>query len=325
MQPRARHAVFALSALQPTQTLCGSLQQLSQPVSTLGVMHTDHQSAPCTGAGPAPWHGVVSLGADGAPPAGQGAPAGMLGCLVIFGGVAAGGNWLSDVTLMSIWDSDSSAGCSADAVTVPQEAGHEARSTNHTSSNASASAARVVHSSIPVPVCDFAACVCGPGAFMVVGGFDGQHPTLQLQRCTLSHSQEAAAATATAAASLPEGGASPTAAAAGSGSAWSQAWRCRWDLIQPQTRSPTGRCHHSSCWHAESRSVLVFGGYASRQGCLNDVQVFNMDHMEWWQPGDSGWLLIQTATHTICWKSCLKSGVTSQDIGLCWSFEHWRH
>lgn len=247
---------------------------------------------------------MFSLGAERAPPVGSGARAGMLGCLVIFGGMAAGGHWLSDVTLMPIWDSDSSAGCSAKAVTVPQEAGHEA-----TSSNAPASAAQVVNSSLPVPVCDFAACECGAAAFMVVGGFDGQHPTMQLQMCTLSRSQEAAAATATAAArrrSKPDAGASPTATAAATGSAWSQGWRCRWDLIQARTRTPPGRCHHSSCWHAESRSVLVFGGYASRQGCLNDVQVFNMDHMEWWQPGDSGWCLglIQNAAHSLLTTLC---------------------
>jgi hypothetical protein len=69
---------------------------------------------------------------------------------------------------------------------------------------------------------------------------------------------------------------------------WAQGWRCSWELLQPRTRSPAGRCHHSCCWHADSRSVVVFGGYASMRGCLGDVQVYSVDHREWLAPAQTG-------------------------------------
>lgn len=216
-------------------------------------------------------------------------PTDLMGCLTVFGGVAAGGSWLQDVSLLLLQDDSSagSSGCCVQSVTVA--------------------------GSCPVPVCDFAACECGPASFVVVGGFDGSAVTapLLLQRCVLTRDSlpECSAATTAAADSTASVACSSSAAAAAaagsstgvpargcgipstagqqlSSAAWAAGWQCTWDVLQPRTRSPKGRCHHSCCWHAGSGSLVVFGGYAG--GCLSDVQVFNLKHMEWWQPQRAG-------------------------------------
>jgi hypothetical protein len=240
-------------------------------------------------------------------------PAEVSGCLVVFGGVGAGGGWLTDVSLTVMTDNSSGslAGDCCVVQTVPVPCTHSQYGLQ----------AEGAQGGVPAPVCDFAACECGPAAFVVVGGFDGSSASMQLQRCVLNFSRSSttqlAAADAQHATStehvatnnssrvLPaaqphqhETSASDTKhnAACHTGKQqqqqhvtdWAASWRCTWEVLQPRTRSPVGRCHHSCCWHAASCSLVVFGGYASRQGCLEDVQVYNLDHREWWQPEHTG-------------------------------------
>jgi hypothetical protein len=293
-------------------------------------------------------------------------PAGLVGCVVVFGGVAAGGSWLTDVNLVMLTNHDS-------GVTGPAESG-SSRSLGGLSSHVQpvpmslASTAQQQHSERafqeeqdhkPQPAVDFAACACGSSGFVVVGGFNGKEASMQIQRCTLaqahrsssssssgrdgmmprqgrptshapaacstpgaaapgvgmsrstaaapsSSSQQAATAVTAAIGSAPEG--APAAAsnhAHGHDSsqqqspeaAWAASWECTWDVLVPRTRSPVGRCHHSCCWHAPSRSLVVFGGYSDRRGCLDDVAVFSMDHCEWWQPQCTG---AYAAKQTLC-------------------------
>lgn len=243
LQPRARHAAFALPALQPQQPQC--LEVLVAP--------------------PAAANSCSSVGAEPLAASGLGQPpVAVLGCVAVFGGVAAGGSWLSDVNLLVLVEgSKTQQSCFMVSVPVPQM------------SAGAGSGSRIQGRPLPLPVCDFAACECGPAAFVVAGGFDGSNTTMQLQRCTLvccpHNSQQPAAA--------------PTA------EEWVQSWGCTWEVLQPRTqRSPAGRCHHSCSWHADSQSLVVFGGYSNSRGagCLDDVAVFNMLHMEWWCPEHAG-------------------------------------
>lgn len=314
LQPRARHAAFALPALQPVPPL-----QLVQHHLQSMLPHTQG------GASTRPPSADAGTSHHQSHTAAAGCPSDLLGCLVVFGGVAAGGAWLTDVTLLVVNGSPSTAGCGLQAVSV-QTAPAQAEQT---------AAGRTTAGILPLPVCDFAACECGPAAFVVAGGFDGQqeaqHSGLLLQRCTLKHiaprnsPQHGSGGVATGhqhsrtdsteclPASQPDADScqcvqsAPAPASSASGAApglqsdrsnqqpassldWAQQWQCTWELVQPRTRTPAGRCHHSCCWHAESHSLVVFGGYAinSRQGCLSDVHVFQMQHLEWWQPSCSG-------------------------------------
>jgi hypothetical protein len=178
----------------------------------------------------------------------QDCPPELLGCLVVFGGVGAGDSWLTDVTLLAVSDSGGDS-CSIAALQLP-----------HEQAAPSAGQGSVEGSAWPLAVRDFAACVCGPDAFVLTGGFDGQQQqeSMQLQVCTLQQQTGA--------------------------ESWLRGWRASWRPLQPCNRAPLARSHHSAGWHAPSCSVLVFGGWASGgQGCLSDLQVFNMRHNEWWQ------------------------------------------
>lgn len=228
----------------------------------------------------------------------------------MFGGVGHGGGWLTDVSLLLLTDNSGGTadGCCVQSTLVPSLAPCQQGDNRE-----GAGSSRI--GSLPVPVCDFAACECGQAAFVVVGGFDGQSASMQLQQCTLVYvgsTEQQAADTAQSEGSgrrscsskdQPSTTATTAAIAAGAvqdcegqqkqqeqltAEAWSRRWRCSWQILQPRTRSPVGRSHHSVCWHAASRSLIVFGGYANRQGCMDDVQVYNMDHREWWQPEQTG-------------------------------------
>lgn len=62
------------------------------------------------------------------------------------------------------------------------------------------------------------------------------------------------------------------------------------EVVTPRnTRGPIGRSHHSATYYEAGRSLVVFGGYASAAGGhINELWVFNMDTMEWWQPDATG-------------------------------------
>jgi hypothetical protein len=346
LKPRARHATFALQGLQPPQQTLQALQQyLTQPQSYSrsscnAGMDAAHPAAAagidehCTGRVSASSMSVPNIMSSPGQGIGRGVDTGagvqcppeVSGCLVVFGGVGAGGGWLTDVSLIVMTDSSSSSSSSSNRNSCSSAGGGCVVQTVPVPCTPSPHGlqAEGVQKGMPVPVCDFAACECGPAAFVVVGSFDGSSASMQLQRCVLTFSSSTAAqpaATAAVNASSTQQHAAtdgiskvPAApqphqpedsiagkdhkAACSTGKQqqqqqlsvleWASSWRCTWEVLQPRTRSPVGRCHHSCCWHAASRSLVVFGGYASRQGCLNDVQVFNLDHREWWQPEYTG-------------------------------------
>jgi hypothetical protein len=135
------------------------------------------------------------------------------------------------------------------------------------SSSCSVEVVQLHHGSpLLVPVRDCAACECGPSAFVVVGGFDSSEQcSMRLQLCEV-HCQSQAS----------------------TGSSAGRGWCVSWSEVAPRNRAPLGRCHHSACWHAGSSSVVLFGGWCSGRGCLADVQVFHMQHRQFWQPPHSG-------------------------------------
>lgn len=334
LQPRARHAAFSLAALQPGQQPLISLQQHlagSNLQSLLRHMentsHAGHHGASFDDdgsftkvAGGVPHD--VSTPACAMPAQQPQFPAGLVGCVVVFGGVAAGGSWLTDVNLVMVTNNDSGVTDPADwgLSSSKSEAmcGLNYRVQPLPMSTASASQQQQQQHRIresehglgrkPQPVVDFAACECGPSGFVVVGGFDGKEASMQIQRCTTtqahntSSSSSKQSAAAAASHDTPEDAPAAVRNHAHHGdhrvqqqqpqqspeAAWAASWECIWDVLVPHTRSPVGRCHHSCCWHAPSRSLVAFGGYTDRQGCLNDVAVFSMDHCEWWQPQCTG-------------------------------------
>jgi hypothetical protein len=353
LQPRARHAAFALQGLQPPQPTLQELQQYLQTHSVSGRHSQQHShsrsgcnagidaaqpAAAAAGmdghsthrvsAGSMPVENITSSNGQGR---GQGAdteaglhcPLEVSGCLVVFGGVGAGGGCLTDVSLAVMTDNNNNNNNSSSSSSLVGNCCVVAAVPLSCTPTPYGLQAKGAQGGMPVPVWDFAACECGPSAFVVVGGFDSSSASMQLQRCVLTYSrsstlQGAAAAaqsatsmrrTATSGSSLrvpeaaqPQQHETPNAdnhhdAACHTAkqqqqqqsvTEWAASWACTWEVLQPQTRSPVGRCYHSCCWHAASSSLVVFGGYASRQGCLNDVQVYNLGHREWWQPGYTG-------------------------------------
>lgn len=335
LQARARHATFVLPALQPVQ----QLEQLQQLIDNSPRERHPHLSK----GWPAVHEGDAQLASNLAAAhtnvnsntAGCQFPRSLQGCLVMFGGISAGGTWLKDTTLLLLQANSpaaaAAASCTIHAVSVPQ---WRPQGSSHSGAE-----------SLPVPVCDFAACECGPASFLISGGFDGSSVTLQLQLCTLRRCSSSSsrqqqthvsaaehqmgvcspAPTSTDPASGKQSGqdapldrassrthpvtAHPCTAqpvqTADSGSAtqdtdvreWAQAWCCSWELLRPRTRTPPGRCHHSCSWHAGSQSLVVFGGYNSHQGCLDDLHVFSMLHQAWWQPVQSG----EAQPCDVCW------------------------
>lgn len=195
------------------------------------------------------------------------------GCLLVFGGVR-GGSWLSDLTLL-VLEEEAAGDMKTSSIAVPVQQ----RAADDADSICSAGDAA---SQAMLPVRDFAACACGQNQFVVSGGFGSDLGAFHLQLFELHRDTEAAAAAAAAAQS-----------SSGSSSGWYSGWSASCSVLQSRSQAPgpPGRCHHSICCYAAGASLVVFGGWADRRGCLNDVWLFHMQHMEWWQPelaGDAG-------------------------------------
>lgn len=282
LQPRARHAALVLGALQPR------------------VVPLNQDLARTAGAAAAGLHGLNA----GPPISPSACPPDLLGCLVVFGGVGLVDEWLTDVTLVGVTDSGNGC-CSVTLLpglgTGRQQGSAEAAGMLQACDGSGSNGGSTAASIMPSPLRDFAACECGPTAFIVTGGFSSSSSeVMQLQMCTLrqqpllpeQQQQQLPnlAAAAEPGRSAPAAATITTATSASSisNSQWLRGWAAQWSTLQPRNRSPPGRCHHSACWHAGSSSVVVFGGWASRQGCLGDVQVYQVQHNEWWQPGDAG-------------------------------------
>jgi hypothetical protein len=136
---------------------------------------------------------------------------------------------------------------------------------------------------------DFAACACGQNQFVVSGGFGADLGAFHLQLFELTRDTTATAQRDHASCNS----ASPSSSndsSCGSSSSWYSGWAASCSLLQSRSHAPgpPGRCHHSFCYYPGGASLVVFGGWADRQGCLNDVWLFHMQHMEWWQPEVAG-------------------------------------
>eukprot|EP00879_Flechtneria_rotunda_P015907 GHRR01016635.1.p1 GENE.GHRR01016635.1~~GHRR01016635.1.p1 ORF type:complete len:1115 (+),score=388.60 GHRR01016635.1:222-3566(+) len=262
--PRARQAVLKLAALQPAKAATADAQT---PINS---------------------HAACRSGSNG----GSRAQPTWCGCLLVYGGVV-GDRWLTDLTLLQI-EEHKPGSFKLQSISVPHVSTITDASQMHGSAALTAQQGSMT-STLPLPVRDFAACVCSSNQFVVSGGFDGHTERLDLQLCVLQR-QAAAVAADSGASQLCGSTASQHSNAAakqeasdesnndtGSSGCTSE-WVASWQLVQARNRVPLGRCHHSICFYSRDRSLVVFGGWASRRGCLNDLWLFHLDHMEWWQP-----------------------------------------
>jgi hypothetical protein len=196
--------------------------------------------------------------------------------LLVYGGVH-GSTWLNDLTLLVI-EEEATGGMKTSSMAVPVR---DAASDSSCGSDDAANQLPLL------PVRDFAACTCGQNQFVLSGGFGSDLSTFHLQLFELQ--KEPIPTTA-----KVLGSTTPCAASPGNGSSsssdWYDGWSASCTLLQSRSQAPgpPGRCHHSICCYAAGASLVVFGGWADRQGCLNDVWLFHMQHMEWWQPELTG-------------------------------------
>lgn len=153
----------------------------------------------------------------------------------------------------------------------------------------------------PAPLRDFAACACGHSQLLVVGGLTGSGEVLDMHMCEVVACSSGSAAGG-GGSSLGTTGAGRGAAVAGAAGADAEAatcgegsgglprqWAVHWSRVLPRNAAlPPARSHHSQAMHPEGRSLVMFGGYSSHAGCLNDLWLFHLDHLEWWQPETTG-------------------------------------
>jgi Galactose oxidase, central domain len=66
-------------------------------------------------------------------------------------------------------------------------------------------------------------------------------------------------------------------------------YQMKWTPLQAPCAA-CARSQHTATYHAASDSVIIFGGYSSKEGHLGDVIVIDAGRGESWQPGDSGQL-----------------------------------
>ena len=182
---------------------------------------------------------------------------------------------------------------------------------------------QVVAAVHPLARRDYGGCAVGSQQLVVVGGFDGSKELLDIHVCTIAmgSSQHAEAGapehklTGRVNSSISSGngvrnksasgqpGDGPTASSGSSSAKGSLGPLCEavWEQVKPSNMAlPVGRSHHSVCYHIGSASLLLFGGYSSQQGCLNELWQFNMVCREWWQPEVKGRIL----AYILDWCSC---------------------
>lgn len=64
-------------------------------------------------------------------------------------------------------------------------------------------------------------------------------------------------------------------------------WTMQWEQL-PGSASAPACIQHTTCYHAASRRAVLFGGYATTQGCLNSLHIVDLDTKECWQPEHHG-------------------------------------
>lgn len=258
LQPRARHAVFRLPALQ---------QPVDQRARASNIQTAGH-------------HAGLQLDV-----------------LLVYGGVC-GDSWLTDLSMVILQETLGGHDCRITVMPLPcsgadssevkaSEGAQQIHDSSPTCSSVSDEhSGPAGDEQLPRAVRDFAACACGQNQFVVSGGFDGKLDAIHLQLCVLEH-REVHAGTQRDSVSRKQ---STSPATHPGVNDWCQGWVAKWSLLQPRNPGPIGRCHHSMCYYAAGRSLVLFGGWTNRQGCLNDVWLFHQDHMEWWQPDATGQL-----------------------------------
>ena len=73
-------------------------------------------------------------------------------------------------------------------------------------------------------------------------------------------------------------------------------WQLAWTRLAASNSVPA-RTQHTACYHPQSDVVLIFGGYSSTHGHLNDLWVLNLRAGELWQPRDHGHVPAQRRGH----------------------------
>lgn len=203
------------------------------------------------------------------------------GCLLVFGGIGAGGTWLKDLTLLALWD-DGGGQLQPQALPVPylnncKTAGADLTAgfgidgagpciCNGPASATAAATATGITAAVDTvlqPLRDFAAATVSRNQFLVAGGFDGSNITMQLLLCELVRQPQDSNVES---------------------QHWPHGWAARWSQLAPRNAGPPGRCHHSLSYYGASSSVVVFGGYADGIGALEDVWLLHLGHLEWWRP-----------------------------------------
>lgn len=207
--------------------------------------------------------------------------------LLVYGGVN-GSSWLTDLNMLVLEDMVTG-DYKLSVLTIPCSSSHHTQLEHCAAVDSKLSPLpedAAVERQLPAAVRDFAACACGHNQFVIAGGFDGEQQTLHLQLCVLTHEgQQEGCKTGDA----PVASSKETEASYSSSTmTWCQGWHASWQSLQPRNLAPVGRCHHSICHYAAAHSLVMFGGWADKQGCLNDVWLFHQDHMEWWQPEVAG-------------------------------------
>jgi hypothetical protein len=299
---RARHAAFSLDAVQ------------QPPPADAGAERHSH-SAELGQQQAAPTCGVAAAGGSVVP----------LRTFIVYGGVSTAGDgaWLGDLVLVTLWREGRGAAkrgpareeghrCKAKCILagaergrgggaafryrcetleqLPGGCGHQATDLGEsaviaTSANAASSGgvdrSSAGETSALVGPCqrrDFAACAAGPARFLLHGGFlgaAGGEEASDIWICDLERCGPSACP------GTPQG----------------EAWRARWrpgrggsvdGAAAAAAQAPMGRSHHSLCYCGASRRAVLFGGYRSGAGCLNDLWVWSPDDSRWWQPGAAG-------------------------------------
>lgn len=203
---------------------------------------------------------------------------GLCGSMVVFGGVL-GDVWLTDLQVLTILETTSGhikLIHSTVHIIPPSIVHSQALSTDDTSSQpvGELGARR-----------DFAACACGQNQFVVVGGYDGKCEIMDMCMFTLTlcHTNDSPGQYVAAHSCTVN---NSTAVASTTSSLRVQA--CCHKVTARNRLLPAARSHHSLCYHADGKSLVLFGGYSSSVGCLNCVWLYHMEHMEWWQPDTTG-------------------------------------
>jgi hypothetical protein len=307
---RSRHLALLLPGIQGSRS---SLPSPSPP--PLAALPPPGWGAAAAGGLPAPTGAAAAGGPGVAEPAwGWAEVPALSSVLVVFGGVGGDSRWFNDLSVLELghtggWDSrEPERSCQlthslssplsplSHSPTLSLAAAGETLTSWHTveatqllsdsSPNPGPSGRQAQSPLAPPPpphLRDFAGCPVGPHQFLVHGGFDGASETAATYLYSVYRLDASSSATHAETATLHAATAAPALA-----SPQRASFSATWQLVEPRNRPPPPRSHHSCAFSRPLNSVVVFGGYASGRGLLNEVWAFSLDHLEWFQPETSG-------------------------------------